>query len=128
LFLSFFSIWSRGPRWCHWTARSNATIREFLFIRWFQNLKRAHERFIYCHHRPGIIEFSTVIWCGEQCYQLPLGKKFITILYNLMSATNEIQIMLMQELRHNFRTEGKRNTSIILTPACKTSSSLSSEA
>ena len=46
-------------------------------------LEGAHESFINRHHTASVVKLSTIVRRRKQGNQLSLGKKFITIFYNL---------------------------------------------
>lgn len=47
------------------------------------HLERAEQGLVYTHHRAGVVEFTTVIWCGEQCYEMALREELVAILDDL---------------------------------------------
>lgn len=103
---------------CNWLAHVNASICVLLLLFcWFQNLKRAQERFVDTHHCTCIVKFPTVIWCRKQCNQLSFCKEFVSIFNDLMRSANQVHIVLLQESGHDIGTKGKGYSSIILWPS-----------
>eukprot|EP00804_Cyclotella_cryptica_P010309 CCRYP_012225-RA/>CCRYP_012225-RA protein AED:0.31 eAED:0.58 QI:0/0/0/1/0/0/2/0/519 len=86
-----------------------------LFSR-LQNLKTAHKCVINTHHCPRVIKLAAIVWRRKQRYQLPPCEELVAILHNLMGTADEIQIMPIQELRHNIFPEREGNTAVILPP------------
>ena len=58
-------------------------------------LERAQQTLINAHHRPCIVEFSTVIWCTKECHQLPLRKELVAVFHDLMRSADEIHVVLL---------------------------------
>ena len=73
-----------------WPALATSLVGEALslFGR-LQNLERTHECVINTHHCARIVEFTTVIRCREERYQLPLRKELVAVFDYLMSSTNK---------------------------------------
>jgi len=91
---------------------------ELLFaLCWLQNLKRAHQSLIHRHHRSSIIEFSTVIRCREKGDELSFRKKFVAVFHHLVSSTNEVEVVLLQEFGHDIPPESVAYTPIVVPPA-----------
>ena len=55
-----------------------------------EDLEWAHECLIDAHHRPSVVEFTTIIRCRKQSHELPPGKKLIPIFNDLVSTANQI--------------------------------------
>ena len=70
---------------------------------------------IYFHNYTHIIEI-TIIRCCENCHKFTSSKKFIAVFLNLMSSTNQIQIIFLIKVSHNNFSKSIRNSSIIFTP------------
>jgi len=106
------------PWWCGRSscARPIAT-KLSLLLRWFKDLETAHEGIIHAHHGTRIIKLSTIVGSTEQGHELPLGKEFVPILYNLMGSADQINIVLLAECLNDFTTKSKTDSTIILTPA-----------
>ena len=60
---------------------------------------------------------SAIVWCAKNGHQSSIVPELVPILHNLMCSTNEIHVVLLQESRHNVRSEGERDTSVVLAPA-----------
>lgn len=80
------------------------------------HLKRTHERVVDRHHPAGVVEFSAVIRCREQRHERAFGKELVSILDDLMSATNQIQIVTVQEFCDDVGAERETNAAIVLAP------------
>lgn len=50
-----------------------------------------------------VIKLAAVIGSGEQRHQLTLREELVAVFHNLMSATDQIEIMLGQKLCHNLK-------------------------
>ena len=83
----------------------------------FEDLERTHEGFVDRHHRSGVIEFTTIIRCGKNRDQLSPCEELVPIFDDLMRADDQIQIVFVQERRHDVLTERKGHTPIIFTPS-----------
>merc|ERR1719229_400622 len=82
----------------------------------FENLETAHECLVNAHHCPGVIELSEVIRSGEEGDQLTSGKEFVTILNDLVGSADQVEVVLVEEFRHDVRSEGVGHTPVVLTP------------
>lgn len=80
-------------------------------------LERAHKCFVNTHHASRVIKFSTIVGCGEKSHQLAFGEEFVTIFNDLMSPTDQIKIVPIQEFADNIRAEGEGNTTVIFRPS-----------
>jgi hypothetical protein len=81
------------------------------------NLERAEQTLVNAHHGTGIVKLSAVVGRAEQGYQLSLGEELVAIFDDLMSTTNQVHVVLLQESRDNVRSKGERDTAVVLTPA-----------
>lgn len=59
------------------------------------NLERAEQALVYAHHGTCIVEFATVVGSTEQGDELTLGEEFVAIFHNLVSATDEVHVVLL---------------------------------
>lgn len=80
-------------------------------------LETTHQSFIDAHHTAGVVEFSAIVWRGEQGDQLTLRKEFVTVFDNLMRSAYQIHIVAIQESRHHIRAECEGNTSVVFAPS-----------
>lgn len=112
--VSVFGPW-RGNR----SAGSGViSVCNFLFfLGRLQNLEAAHESIVDRHHSTGIIEFAAVVRGREKSHKLSLGKELIPVFYDLVSAADKVDIMLLVEGGDDLLTEGERDTSVVLSPA-----------
>ena len=83
----------------------------------FEDLKRTHERLVNTHHGTRIIELSAIVGGRKESHKLSPSKELVSILYNLVSTANQIQIVLVQELSNNILPKGERDTPVVLTPS-----------
>lgn len=60
-------------------------------------LERTQQTLIHAHHCTSIVKLSTVIGRAEERDQLPLREEFIPVFNDLMSAANQVHIMLLEE-------------------------------
>ena len=90
--------------------------QSFLLLCCLQYLEWAHQWLIHAHHRSWILKFPTVVWCTEHCHKLPFCEKFISFFYNLVSSTNQINVVIVQELRYNIASKDKADSSFVLAP------------
>mmetsp|Transcript_9142 Transcript_9142/g.19171 ORF Transcript_9142/g.19171 Transcript_9142/m.19171 type:complete len:375 (+) Transcript_9142:761-1885(+) len=110
---------SRSLSQCHTSnLRIPPLVRESLpLLRRLQNLKGTHQRVIHAHHRPGIIKLSAIIRRRKQRDQLPPGEELVPVLHHLMRPTNQVQIVLVQKLRHDVLPKRETHPPIVLPPA-----------
>jgi hypothetical protein len=66
-----------------------------LLLRWLQDLEGTQQTFVDAHHCSRVVKLAAVVWCAEQCNQLPLTEEFVTILDDLMSTADEIHIVFL---------------------------------
>jgi len=99
------------------TRSGPAPIVESLFLVCrLQNLETAHKRVINTHHSARVIKLSAVVWRGEKRDQLPLAEELVPVLNNLMSATNQVDVIALSELRNNVLSKSEGDTTVVLTP------------
>merc|ERR1719282_407825 len=111
------SSWLRwSPGWCDGSLGSAVLILGFLLGR-FQYLKGAHQRLVNRHHSSSVVEFSAIIGRGEKRDELPFGEELISVLDDLMSATNQVHVVTIQKLGHNVSAERERYSAIVFTPS-----------
>ena len=79
-------------------------------------LERAQQALIHTHHCACIVKLTAVVRSAEKRDQLPFREELITILDDLVSATDEIHVMLLEEAGHDVGAKGERDTSVVLTP------------
>ena len=80
------------------------------------NLKETCDHIcIYFHNYTHIIKI-TIIRCCKNCNKFSPCKKFISIFLNLMSSTNQIEIIFLIKVSHDNFSKSVRNSSIIFTP------------
>lgn len=118
--------WSLVP----WTCRSHSvkpgasgahpisepgTVGLFL-VSWFEYLEAAHQRFIYAHHRAGIVELAAVVGRRKESDELALAEELVSVLNYLMSAADQVDVVSVIELLHDVFAEGKAHTTVVLTP------------
>lgn len=67
----------------------------------FVYLERAIHIFRNSHRSTSIVKLAAVVWCWENGNKASIGKKFISILYYLMSSCNQIQIQFLANIHNN---------------------------
>jgi hypothetical protein len=82
-----------------------------------ENLKRAHESVVNAHHRAGIIEFAAVVGRRKQRDQLPFCKELVAVFHHLVRATDQVQIVPLQELGNNVGAEREADSTVVVTPS-----------
>lgn len=82
------------------------------------NLERTQQTLIHTHHGTCIIKLAAVIRSAEQGHKLSFAKELVAVLHNLMCATDQIHVVLLEESRHNIRAESERHSTIIFAPTC----------
>src|SRR5687768_7090914 len=88
---SIFSSW-----WSDWPACTHASVRELLFLFcWLEDLETAHKGVINRHHGSSVVEFTAIVRSREESDKLPLSKEFISIFYNLMGSTDQVNIVFL---------------------------------
>ena len=80
-------------------------------------LEGTHQRFVDRHHSSGVVELATVVGRTEECHQLAFGKELVAIFDHLVRATDEIQVVPMQEFGHYVGAKREGNAAIVLAPA-----------
>ena len=70
---------------------------------------------IYFHNYTHIIKI-TIVCCCENCHKFTSCKKFVAVFLNLMSSTNQIEIIFLIKVSHNNFSKSIRNSSIVFTP------------
>merc|ERR1719265_203413 len=86
---------------------SNGLLNSLLTFDRFEHFEAAHQSLIDRHHCTRIVKFATIIGRTENCDELPLGKKLVAILNDLVCANNEIHVVLLQETAHNVRPKNE---------------------
>jgi len=87
-----------------------------LLFAWLEDLKRAHEGLIDRHHSSGVIELSAVVWRGEQRDELALREELVSILDDLVSSADQVEIVAVQELGDHVRPECEADPAVIFSP------------
>ena len=107
---------ARGRRWTDTAGGSLPKCRSKVLplIGGLEDLKAAHERLIDGHHRARVVKLAAVIRRTKQGHELASLEEFIAILHDLMSSTNQVDVVLLVELAHNVLSEGKTDTTIII--------------
>mmetsp|Transcript_11461 Transcript_11461/g.20687 ORF Transcript_11461/g.20687 Transcript_11461/m.20687 type:complete len:342 (+) Transcript_11461:1304-2329(+) len=86
----------------------------------FKDLEGAHQGLIDTHHGPTVVKLPTVVGRGEDGDQLPLREELVSIFNNLMSAANQIKVVLPQEPLNDIRSESEGNSTIVFSPTTNT--------
>lgn len=115
----YFAFFSLGFKIWNWQSERRKALRlsERIMDGLSTHLKRTHEWIIDWHHSAGVVEFSAVIWSGEQRDQRAFGKELVAVFDDLVGPANQIQVMAVEELRDNVGTEGETHAAVILAPA-----------
>jgi hypothetical protein len=79
-------------------------------------LEAAHHVLIYFHHSCRVVKFSAVVWRRKECHKLAISKKLIAIFNDLVSATNQVDVIFLDEFVHDVFSEGEGDTSVVVTP------------
>ena len=108
IFHSFVAWWGLGSTW--------ACTSTWFSISCFQNREATHQSVVYGHQCSRIIEFSTVVWSWEYSNELSTAEEFIAILDDLVRSTNQIDVILLQELLDNSFTKCIADASIVFSP------------
>jgi hypothetical protein len=109
---TYFCFFSAGFRIWRCTVR----IRLFVPNASPTYLKGAKQALVDAHHCTSVVEFTAVVGRAEQRYELTLREELIAVLHNLMSATYEVHVVLLQEAGYNVWTKREADTSVVLTP------------
>jgi len=88
-----------------------------LGIGWSQYLERAKEVLADGHHSSRVVELAAVVGRRKHRHQLPVRHELVPILYNLMCAAYEIQVVTVQKLFDDIRPECKADSAIVIAPA-----------
>ena len=48
-----------------------------------EDLEAAQQALIHAHHRARVVELATIIGCGEEGHEMPLGEELVAILDDL---------------------------------------------
>lgn len=111
------------------------------------DLEGAHQGFVHAHHATGVVKLPAVVGSREQSHQLPLGEELIPIFYHLgasdtqesakaftagwgetkisgrkelwylVSSTDEVQIVTVEELADHVGAEREGDAAVVLPPA-----------
>ena len=96
---------------------SSLLLGKVLFRVTFECDEFAHEILVDIHYSRIIVKVSTIILGAENSYELLiLAEEAIAIFHHLMSTTNEIKIMLLQELLKLLASKNVPTPSLILFP------------
>ena len=79
-------------------------------------MEGARQIFLDAHHGSAVVELSTVVRRREDCDELLLGEELIAVLNDLMSATDEIQLVFPQKRKDDLLTEDIADSSFGLAP------------
>ena len=79
-------------------------------------LERTKQALINTHHCTSIVKFSTIVRSAEQCYELSLREKLITILDDLMRTAYQIHVVFLKETRDDIGTKRERDTTVVFAP------------
>lgn len=83
----------------------------------FQNTKGAEEVLLHSHEGTCVVEFSSVIGCWENSYHLFLVTEVITVLYHLVSTTNQVDIVGLTKKSCDITTKIVAAASLWLCPS-----------
>jgi len=68
-----------------------------------QDREAAHQSVIHGHERARVVKLSAVVGRTEHSDQLATAEELVSILNNLVSSTNQVDIVLLEELfDHSF--------------------------
>ena len=96
---------------------SSLLLGKVLFRVTFECDEFAHEILVDIHYSRVIVKVSTIILGAEYSHELLiLAEEAIAIFHHLMSTTNEIKIMLLQELLKLLASKNVPTSSLILFP------------
>lgn len=80
-------------------------------------LEGAEQALVDTHHCACVVEFTAVIRRAEECDELALGEELVAIFHDLMSSTDEIHVVLLQETRYDVGAECEGDTSVVFAPS-----------
>lgn len=81
-------------------------------------LEGAEQALVDAHHCTCVVKLAAVVGCTEESDELALREELVPVLHNLVSATDEVHVVLLQEPGYDIRAEGETNASVVFTPAC----------
>ena len=106
--------------WRHWWSATSPRWQpgdcKFLAFSWFKDLEGTHQALIDCHHGTRIVEFTAIVGSREDGDELSPGKELVAILDDLMRATNQVQVVSLEETGDDVRAKGEGDAAFILTP------------
>lgn len=105
------------PLYKYYSVAVQSCRRSFWLFVSLKDLEGAYQVLIYVHKRPVVLELSTVIRCSEDCYQFPVPVELVPFLYDLMCATDQVYVEILQEFLNNVLAEGITDASLIFAPA-----------
>lgn len=99
-------------------AVAKASTECLLLIRWLEYLEAAHQRFVHAHHRARVVELAAVVGGGEERHELAFAEELVAVLYDLVSATDQVDVVSVVKLLHDVFTECEAHSAIVLAPVC----------
>lgn len=81
------------------------------------NLERAEQALVDAHHGTRIVKLAAVVGRTEQGDELALGEEFVAVFHDLVSAADEVHVVLLQEARHHVRAKGEGHAAVVFAPA-----------
>jgi len=93
----------------------------FPLVSRFEDLKAAHQRLINAHHGARVVKLATIVRCTKKCDKLAALEEFVAVFDHLMSAANQIDVMLLVKLSNHLLTKCERDSTVIVTIGFDTS-------
>lgn len=91
-------------------------LEKVLFLRRLYDFKFTHQVLVYYHYCSGVVPLAIIVWGRENCNQISICKKFVTIFNHLMRSANQIKIMFVIELFDNILPEGVGDAPLVFAP------------
>ena len=89
---------------------------EFLLVYGMELLELAAQRLVDVHYGGVIVELAAIVRRREYRHQVAIREKFVALLDDLMSATNQVYLMLLAEFLYNRLAEDVGDAAFVVGP------------
>ena len=88
----------------------------FFLLRRLQDLEGAHQRIVNAHHSSRVLKLPAIVGSRENGHQLSLCEELVAFLDHLMRPADEVDVVLLQKVRHHIAAEDETHASLVLRP------------
>ena len=82
-------------------------------------MERADQILVNSHNGGSVVKLPAVVRSREDSHKLPFAEELVSILYNLVSSADEIQIMLFQKVYQHLLPEHVAYSPVRLSPSLR---------